>query len=230
MTNAFSAWVPLAMTRWRQGRRKFDSRLLNERRLLICAAVAFIAFVLDASMITPSFKKFSAASSRSKSAFVARDDLQESLQRRQQDMALKELEARNEIQRIQNNIERSKKALSEQQSMLAPAREMRALMDGLLAQNGRLQLRSMRTLPPEEVKFNAVSGVAISQAMLYRQGMEISVEGTFIEALTWLRSIEALPRKLLWDSLSMKAELGKVTLMLKVHTFSPDREALEIVP
>jgi len=230
VTTAFKAWAPLIMTRWRQARRKFDARLPNERRLLICAAVAFLAFVMDATVLTPSLKQFSAANSRNKTALHARDALQSALQQRQQDMALKEIEAAREIQRIQENIERSKKALAEHQSMLAPAREMRTLMEGLLAQNGKLKLRSMRTMLPEEVKFKAVSGVALSQALLYRQSMEVTVEGSFIEALTWLRSVEAMPRKLLWDSLSMRAKDGSVILSLKVHTFSPDREALEIVP
>ena len=229
-SSAIHTWLPLIMTRWRQTRRKFDARLPNERKLLIVAGVAGVWFALDATLITPSFKKFSAANSRSKSAIETRDTLQETLRRRQQDMALQEIEARREIQRIKDSIERSKKALADQQSMLAPAREMRTLMEGLLAQNGRLRLRGMKTLPPEEVKFNAVSGVALSQALLYKQSLEVSVEGTFVEVLTWLRSVEAMPRKLLWDGLNMKAEDGTVTLTLNVHTFSPDRDALEIVP
>jgi MSHA biogenesis protein MshJ len=230
MSTSLKAWLPLAMTRWRQGRRKFDERLPNERRLMICAAVALVGFVLDAALITPSVKKFTTANSRNKTAILARDTLEGALQHRQQDMAMQEVEARREIERIKQNIERGKQALAAQQSMLAPAREMRALLESMLTQNGGLQLKAMRTLPPQEVKLSPVSGVAISQALLYRQSMEIAVTGSFIEALTWLRSIESMPRKLLWDGLELKSEEGKVTLMLKVHTFSPDRDALEIMP
>lgn len=230
MNTSFKAALPMIMTRWRQVRRKFDARLPNERRLMICAAAALVGFALDATLITPSWKKFTAANARSKTALVARDTLQETLRKRQQDMTLQEIEAKREIERITKSIERGKQALADQQSMLAPAREMRALMEAMLEQNGRLQLKALRTMPPEEVKFTPVSGLAISQALLYRQGMEIAVQGSFMEALIWLRSIEAMPRKLLWDSLSMKAEDGVVTLQLMVHTFSPDRDALEIVP
>lgn len=230
MSGSLKALVPLMMTRWRQTRRKFDARALNERRLIICAVVALVGFVLDATLITPSFKQFKTAVSRSKSAEMARDSLQQALQKRQQDMALEEIEAKKEIERITQALERGKKALDAQQGMLAPAREMRALLEAMLEQNGRLQLRSMRTLPPEEVKFAPVSGLAISQALLYKQSLEIAVQGSFIETLTWLRSVETMPRKLLWDGLTMKAEEGLVTLQLRVHTFSPDRDALEIVP
>lgn len=230
MSTSLQAWLPLIMTRWRQARRKFDARLPNERRLMICAIVALFCFVLDAVLITPSFKKFTTANSRNKTAIVARDTLQAALQRRQLDMAMQEAEARREIERIKQELERGKQALADQQSMLAPAREMRALIESMLVQNGRLQLKTMRTMPPEEVKFTPVSGVAISQTMLYRQSMEIAVTGSFMEVLTWLRAIEAMPRKLLWDALDLKSDEGKVTLSLKVHTFSPDRDALEIMP
>ena len=97
--------------------------------------------------------------------------------------------------------------------------------------HGRLQLQAIRTMPPEDVKFAPIPGVALSQTMLYRQSMEVAVAGSFLEVLTWLRSIEALPRKLLWDGLTLKTnDRGLVILTLQVHTFSPDRDALEISP
>ena len=231
MSSSLQTIVPLLQTRWRQGRRIFDSRLLNERRLIIVAVVALSWFLLDATLVTPSFKQFHTASARYNAAKLARDTLQEEVEKHKRDRAIKEAEAQQETKRIKERIEQSKQAIAEQQSMLAPAREMRSLLDGLLNQGVRLQLRSMRTMPPEEVKFTPIPGVAISQALLYRQGIELSVSGTFLETLVWLRSIEAMPRKLLWDGLTMKADdEGLVTISMVVHTYSPDRDALEITP
>jgi hypothetical protein len=40
-----------------------------------------------------------------------------------------------------------------------------------------------------------------------------------------------MPRKLLWDSMELTSdEQSRLTLSLQVHTFSPDRDALEIAP
>jgi len=231
MSSSFQTLLPLMQTRWRQGRRMFDSRTLNERRLIIVALAALSWFLLDATLVTPSFKKFHVASERYKDAKLARDALQDEVERHKRERAIKEIEAQQETKRIKERIEQSKQAITEQQAMLAPAREMRSLLEGLLNQGVRLQLRSMRTLPPEEVKFTPIPGVAISQALLYRQGMELSVSGTFLETLEWLRAIESLPRKLLWDGLTLKADAdGVVTLSMTVHTYSPDRDALEIAP
>jgi MSHA biogenesis protein MshJ len=231
MKSSLQALLPLITTRWRQGRRLFDSRLPNERRLIIVAALALSWFLLDTVFITPGYKAFQTAAIRSRSANVAHDAMQTEATRHKAAMSLKESEAVQEVQRIRERIERSKQALAQQQAMLAPAREVRALMEGLLAQNGQLRLRLMRSLPPEEVKFTPMPGIDVSQTMLYKQSMEVSVEGSFMELLTWLRSVEAMPRKLLWDGLVLKTlEPGRLTLTLTVHTFSPDRDALEISP
>lgn len=231
MTSTLNQWLPLIQTRWRQARRMFDARLLNERRLIIVAVTALLWFVLDTVLVTPSFKAFHEASARVKDATATRDDLQSEQMRRESDMSLKEHEARKEVQVLTERIERSKQALADQQSMLAPAREMQALMEGLMKDQGGLRLRSMRTMPPEEVKFTPLPGVSISNALLYRQGMEVSVQGSYIELLTWLRSVEEMPHKLLWDGLTLSSDDDtNLILSLTVHTFSPDRDALEMAP
>jgi MSHA biogenesis protein MshJ len=223
--------IPLMMTRWRQGRRLFDSRLLNERRLIIAAVAGLAWFLLDSTLVTPSFKQFHVSVERYKSANAARDALQGEVERHQRERMIKEAEARKEVQALKDRIERSKQAIAEQQAMLAPASEMHNLLDGLMNQGARLQLRSIRTMPPEEVKFTPIPGVALTQALLYRQGLELSVSGSFLETLVWLRAIETMPRKLLWDGLTMKADDdGMVTLSMMVHTYSPDRDPLEMAP
>jgi MSHA biogenesis protein MshJ len=231
MKSSLQALLPLVQTRWRQGRRLFDGRLLNERRLIIVAMLALTWFALDAVFITPGFKAFREAATRDKASTAARDAMQAESEHHKADMMLKEVEAQQEVQRIRERIEHSKQALAQQQAMLAPARDMRNLLEGLLAQNGALRLRAVRTLPPEEVKFTPMPGVDISQTLLYKQSMVVSVDGSFMELLTWLRSLEALPRKLLWDGLVLQSQdAGRLTLTLTVHTYSPDRDALEISP
>jgi MSHA biogenesis protein MshJ len=223
--------APMLAMRWRRARRMFDSRLLNERRLIICAALALVWFALDSALLTPSYKRFKEASGRSTTAVLARDALQAEIDRRHRDLKLQEEEARQEILRLQDKLEQGKRLLNEQKSMLAPAREMRLLMEGLLAQNVRLQLQSMKTLPPQEVKFTPIAGLELSQALLYRQGLQIVVAGSYSDVLSWLRSIESMPRKLLWDGMDLKSNAdGRVTLTLMVHTFSPDRDPLEMAP
>ena len=93
MSSSLQTLVPLLQTRWRQGRRIFDSRLLNERRLIIVAVVALSWFVLDATLVTPSFKQFNVAAARYKAAKLARDTLLDEVEKHKRDRAIKEIEA-----------------------------------------------------------------------------------------------------------------------------------------
>jgi hypothetical protein len=49
-------WMELR-TRWRRARRKFDARMMTERRILIVAAVCISWFALDAMWVTPAYQR-----------------------------------------------------------------------------------------------------------------------------------------------------------------------------
>ncbi|MCH8178733.1 MAG: hypothetical protein IIA02_02970 [Proteobacteria bacterium] len=229
---AFKPLMQQIRPRWRQVRRQFDARLLNERRLLIIAALALVWFVSDSLLITPALSQIKAANNRERTASTATQTMQSELNRKRSELANQMLAAQREQEALRQRLEQGKEDLARQQSMLAPAREMRALLEGLLAQNGQLRVKGMRTLVPKEVNFAPAAGREGGQPpQLYNHGLEISVSGSYIELLQWLRSVETMPRRLLWDSLTLNAdEHARLTLTLVVHTFSPDRDALEIAP
>lgn len=234
------AWQPAALKplmqqvrpRWRQVRRQFDARLLNERRLLIIAALALVWFVSDSLLISPSLSLMKAARNRERTAVTATEAMQAELNRKRTELANQMLAAQREQEALRQRLEQGKEDLARQQSMLAPAREMRTLLEGLLAQNGQLRVKGMRTLAPKEVTFAPVTGRDGAQPpLLFNHGLEVSVSGSYMELLQWLRSVESMPRRLLWDSLTLSADdHARLTLTLVVHTFSPDRDALEIAP
>jgi MSHA biogenesis protein MshJ len=216
--------------KWRTGRRAFDARVLSERRLLTLALLAMIVFVSDALWLTPTFDRLKAVHKRQAVAMQARDALQADAIKRLGDRQRRQDEARVEIKRLQDVLAQDQEALQQQQAVLAPAREMRALLEGLLEENARLKVKGIRTLPPQEVKIKSVLDAG-RQPMLYRQSMEIVLQGGFNELVRWLHSAENLPKRILWDSVQLSADDNAVlTLALTVHTFSPDKDALEIAP
>ncbi len=217
-------------SQWRTGRRAFDARQLSERRLLILAVVAVIVFAMDTLWLTPAFTRYQAAAKREQTAVQARQALQGDATRRLGDMQRRQEDARLEIQRLSQVIAQHDQTLEQQQAILAPAREMRVLLEGLLEENPRLKVRGVRTLAPQEVKLKSVADAG-RQPMLYRQSMEIVLQGGYAELVRWLHSVETMPRRVLWDSIRLSAdEHAVLTLALTVHTFSPDRDALEIAP
>lgn len=227
-------WAPQALLRWRQLRRQFDARLPNERRLLIVAAVALIAYLCDLVLITPAFEALKAARQREQVASMSRDAMQAELNRKRVELANRLMAAQKEQAELRKRLADGEQELARQQSMMAPARDMQNLLEGLLAQHGQLRLKSMRTQPPVEVQFNGAKGASApagAAPVLYSHGLEISVAGPYLDLVAWLRSIEQLPRRLLWSGMTLSvADGAPPTLTLQVQTYSPDRDPLEIAP
>lgn len=231
------AWAPQALLRWRHVRRQFDARQLNERRLIIVALIALIVYFCDLLLITPASEALKAARQRESTATVARDAMQAELNRKRLELAGRLLAAQKEQAELRKRLSDGEQELSRQQSMMAPARDMQNLLEGLLAQHGQLRLKAMRTLPPVEVQFNGANGAKGASAslgaapVLYSHGLEITVSGPFLDLVGWLRGIEQLPRRLLWSGMTLNvADGGLPTLTLQVQTYSPDRDPLEIAP
>lgn len=222
-------WAPRLLLRWRQLRRQFDARLLNERRLLIAATLALIAYLCDMTLITPAFEALKAARQREQLATMGRDAMQAELNRKRAELAQRLMAAQKEQVELRKRLADGEQELARQRSMMAPASDMQNLLEGLLAQHGQLQLKAMRTLPAVDVQFNGAKGGATP--VLYSHGLEVSVCGPYLDLVAWLRSIEQLPRRLLWSGMTLSVADGALpTLTLQVQTFSPDRDPLEIAP
>lgn len=216
-----------ARRRWRQWRRQHAARTLSERRLLVIAGAAVCWYLLDLTMFTPAWTRFKAAQMRAttaESAIRARDA---EVARQGQDLALMEGQLKGELERLRVSVAQQKKALAELQSGLVPARDMRQVVEGLMARNGNLSLLSMKTLSVEDI---TKAGLTPQDASgLYRQGLEVIVTGGFNDLLAWLVSAEQMPRKLLWQGLVLQTdEAGRLILNVRLLTVSPDAEPLEI--
>ncbi len=64
---------------------------------------------------------------------------------------------------------------------------------------------------------------------LYRHGVQITVEGSFADLLTYVQALEAMPQRMLWGDVSFKVEqYPRAALSLQLYTISRDRHWLEI--
>lgn len=226
-------WAALwnqGLLRWRRARRDFDARVLNERRLLIVAVVAGLWFVMDTVWITPGYKQLSSALALKNQAQAAVDALQDKQRQQVVEIARAQASVKDELKQTRERIRHQEEEFEKARQVLVPAREMRALLEGLLAEQRALRLQSMKTMPREDIQLPHVDGAGDS-SLLYRHGLEIKVVGGFHDLLNWLRNVESMPRKVLWDDMTMQADDQAVlSLTLKVHTLSRDREPLEMAP
>lgn len=227
MTRTGISNLPMELTaRWRKLRRAHDSRSPSERRLLVLAVVAVLWLVMDTAWVTPSYARFNDIRTRLRSAQADQQARQEAQQRQAADLATLQTALDGELKQLRAQVSQEDQLLAQAQSRLIPAREMRSVLEGLLNSQARVRLLGMKTVRSKDFRENTANGEA---AVLYRHGLEIRVQGAFHDLVGWLRSVEALPRQLLWSGMRLEAdpEWG-LTLTVRLFTLSRDQDPLEI--
>jgi MSHA biogenesis protein MshJ len=110
--------------------------------------------------------------------------------------------------------------------MIAPEL-MPQLLGELLSERSGLSVQSIKTMPAEQV-LSADKNDASAPA-IYRHDMELRLEGGFAQAQNYLRSIEQLPSRVIWDELTFEVEkYPKGQLRLAVHTLSTREEFIRV--
>lgn len=226
---------------WKQYSAKMEAASLRERVLIFaCAAVVLIA-LLNALLIDPEFAK----QRRFSREVAQRQGEIKTMQEQLQKMALARQSDPDQVNRRQLEEMRKRTAeldaiLVEEQRKFAPPDRIGALLEEMLSRNRRLQLVDMRTLPVAALgqgagdKPSAVApgpakpaaakpGAAAAGAPIYRHGVEISVSGSYLDLLAYLRDLEKLPNQMYWGRLELNvAAHPQVMLKLSVYTLSLD--------
>ncbi len=113
-----------------------------------------------------------------------------------------------------------------QRSLIPPERMNQILKNVVQAQSG-IQIIGFKTLAPQPVALpDAVEGTPPG---FYRHGFEVKVSGRYIELVTYLERLEALPWRLNWVEAALDADTRPIlTLTLTVHTLSLEETWLRV--
>lgn len=148
------------------------------------------------------------------------------------------------IAELQQKLAAMNATVEERQKSLVPPHEMAALLEDILGRNRKLQLVSLRTLPvvslweEREAKVRAEAGPERSagrgaapqkEGWIYKHGVEITVQGGYLDLLQYLSSLESLPRQMFWSQASLKVgDHLAATLTLTLYTLSLDKTWLSV--
>jgi len=127
-----------------------------------------------------------------------------------------------------------------QSAELVPPEKIRAVLDKILANNPRLQLMEMKTLPRVSISVEkaAATGDKGAQAReskpapaderkaaeIYRHGVEVTMRGSYLDLLAYLQEIESLQVRMFWDRVKLSVTTyPTVTMRLVVYTISLDK-------
>ena len=144
---------------------------------------------------------------------------------------------------LQLNLQQLQAKLSGLQTTLVSPDKMPELLRSLLKKNGKLKLVSLNTLPVsslvEEVatdKNNIVKASADkatptkAEQIAYKHGVEITIEGGYLDLLAYVAELEKMPWHILWAKAALTTDqhppLSQLTLT--VYTLSLDQTWLSI--
>ena len=237
-----SAWK----VQWQRLADRVDGFSLRERALIFLAIALVLIVSVNLLLIDPLLTR-----SKNLQQRIVQDELQIKAMRSQIEELVAAsnsdpnaaLKTRLEDLRLQS--EQAATTLQDIQSGLVPPQRIPALLQDLLLHSRSVSLVAMKTLPVETLGVAGAASISSTSAdtgagertdpstgtvgEVYKHGVEITVQGSYLDLLSYLDGIEALPWQMFWG----KAEVdGKnyptVTLTLRLHTLSLDEAWLTL--
>lgn len=223
----------------------FDALSLRERLLVALASLALPALVCHLLWLAPAEKQRLALLqqvAQAQATLVKLDTENRALEAKLNERE-SGLVARSTA--MQQNLARQEAEFQALQARLMAPSAMPKLLQGLLNKRPGLQLLSLRSLAPQALAgveapaskpvtsptaaaVPAPPEVAVA-APYYRHGLEITVQGSFADLLSYVEDVERLPQKLLWQQLRFKVDAyPRISLSLTLLTLSEDGSWLQL--
>lgn len=220
---------------------RFDGLQRRERVMVMVAVLVCLAAIFNALLIDPLMARKKLLRSQMASESTQIQALQRQVQVIVQNGQL-DPDASNKVRlaESQSRLLSVDASLETLQKGFVTPEKMPHLLESLLKKNGQLKLVSLKTLPVTRL-FEAASGSetggdagkqarsAAKDLPVFRHGIELTVEGRYLDLLNYLVALEQLPWDMLWSKVALKAGgSGLSSLTLTVYTMSMDQAWLTL--
>jgi MSHA biogenesis protein MshJ len=125
--------------------------------------------------------------------------------------------------------------------LMSPER-MRDVLQQILARRPGLELMQMKTLPqsavgmPGDAQKTApparpaeARGEAAPASAMYKHGIQLTVRGSYLDLLAYLKEIESMPVRIYWDKLDLSAaDYPAAILRVTLYTVSLDGTWMQV--
>lgn len=229
---------------WEKLALRIDALSLRERVIVFAAAVLVLIMLVNVFLLDPQYTR---QTELTKQIREQQSQIADAQNRIQQIVKARELDPdqtdRTRLRQLNEEAGRMSAALTDLQKRLVPPGKMANLLEDVLKRNDRLQLVSLKTLPvsalndiAQDAKADksSVPLAATAEEMsvvrtVYKHSVELTVQGSYMDMLSYMRELEALPWELFWGSAQLTVnEYPKATLTLTLFTLSLDRKWLDL--
>lgn len=211
---------------WTRLGRWIDSLSLRERGLILLMVVAILYLLWDFALMTPLDRAQKARQDEIASVQQQLTTLQQAIGNLLNSQRHSEAQAQARIEQLHHAIDQMDDQLGTATNGLIQPAEMPAVLRDMLKQQHGLKLLSLKTLPPTAL---TTGDAQDQQAVLYRHGLEITVEGRYQAILNYVTALEKQPWHFYWKSFALESQgypVNKVTLV--IYTLSLDKEVLGV--
>lgn len=229
---------------------KIDGLALRQRLLVFLAAALVMGALAHAAFLEPLLagqKKLGREMAQSDSLLRSVNAQIEALGKASSSDP--DAENKKRLAELRRKLAQADAGLLELQQRLVTPDKMASLLEDILRKNGHLQLIAMQSLPAsalleaadsapggESARQGAVAGKSGNAAkderrerVLYKQGVQITLRGSYADLLQYLTMVENLPWQMYWGKASFKVERHPVaTLTFTVYTLSTERAWLSV--
>jgi len=205
----------------------YESRPLRERAMLLVCLLVVLFFIWDTLVMSQLDLRKKNLQSQAKqlrseiSQLEARQQIAEGRKGfdpdRENRLKLEALQAQltNNRQQLESNID----------SLISP-QDMAQLLEDLLQRQGKLILHKLENQSAEAMQLGRIAAETDTELgpVLYRHRLELEFSGDYLATLAYLKKLEQLPRKLVWEDLEIETQTyPRAYVRLSVYTLSLDR-------
>ena len=236
---------------WQRIVLRIDALTLRERAMIFAMAAVVLTTLVNVVLLDPQFAKQKQLSERIKQEQETIAGIQAEIQQKVKSQAIDPDAAnRARLQTLKEQSSQMQGAMRDVQKGLVSPDKMSELLESILKRNGRLRLVSLKTLPvtglnemvATESKTAGEKTAAATAppakdkqdsqpaaGFVYRHGVEIMVEGGYLDMMNYMAALEAMPWQLFWGRAKLSVdEYPRATLTLTLFTLSLDKAWLNI--
>ncbi|HJV83166.1 MSHA biogenesis protein MshJ [Noviherbaspirillum sp.] len=235
---------------WQRLALKIDALTLRERAIIFTMAALILIVLVNTILLDPQYARQKELSDRIKQEQSQIASAQAEIQRK---IAAQTVDpdstTKIRLQQLKEQFRQMQTSLRGMQKGLVSPDRMSSLLEDILKRNGRLRLLSLKTLPVTSINDTPTATPEASATQsrdkadgkpaaspdkpvadaIYRHGVEIVVQGGYLDLLDYLSQLEAMPWQLFWGKAKLDSEdYPKAKLTLTLYTLSLDKKWLNI--
>jgi MSHA biogenesis protein MshJ len=239
------------LQQWIKLSTKLDAMTLRERAMVFAAVVASVLFLLYTVSAEPLLNKQKLLRAQIKQQQNQISGIDNEISAMAQGFVVDpDAATREKLQAVQHEIDTTSAGLMAVQKGLVAPNKIAPLLDHLLRGHGKLKLMSMRTLPVTGLNEAALPAQQASPAqqvppaqaanaasapppkpreLLYRHGVEIVLQGSYLDMINYMDALESLPVQLFWGKAKLDAQqYPNSRLTLTLYTLSLDPKWMKL--